>query len=69
MQYYEFLVQTGYGKRSYDTEYVFNNINDARNFYNSLTSKAVTFKKRFVSFDGKVLAREGYDIKDYFNAL
>jgi hypothetical protein len=67
---YEFLVQTGYGKSSYSVEYAFDNMKDARNFYNSLhLQPGTTSKKRFLGSDGSVLAREGYDIMEPFNVL
>lgn len=73
MFYNEFKVLVGYGRSAYSCEYIFNNMSDAVSFYKSLGTKenpvSRTFKKKFLGSNDVVIAREGYDIVEPFNAL
>lgn len=73
MFYREFKVLVGYGRSAYNYEYIFNNMQTAATFYKSLGTKKnpmpCTFKKKFLGLNDVVIAREGYDIKEPFNAL
>lgn len=73
MFYHEFKVLVGYGRSAYSYEYIFNNMQDAVTFYKNLGTKknpvGRTFKKKFLGLNNVVIAREGYDIVEPFNAL